>query len=294
MRPSYTQALWSRLTAPTYGDAEWRCLQLYLAGWSYAYMVDFLYRYHTLAYPSGVLALCDTSWLLLPAVRLGIAVVLAVLMLLYILQVRMALVTGAIAALSVVILTIGEANGVMGRNGLISLVWLAQCLAYVLYRRGTVADVRQARFQLPLQAVAAVYTLAALAKLYPSALQWLADAPYMSLQVTKSFDYAWYTTGDMALHQMGLRRAAWLAAHPVLVRALLACSLLMETCAVVLLMGRRPALVYGLLLLCMHIGISYCMDIFFPSISVPMLAFAVNPVYLLAIPLLAWRDRRNV
>lgn len=293
MKTSYTAALWSRLWASRYGHAEWRCLQAWLAVWSYAYMIDHLYRYPTIAYPSGILSVGGGTWLLLPGARAGIAVVLGVLMVLYLLQLRMAVVTAGIAALSLVILTIGEANGVMGRNGLITMVWLGQCLAYVLHRRGIVADIAQARFQLPLQAVAAVYTLAALAKLYPSAIQWIADAPYMSLQVTKSFDYHWYTTGDVALHQAGLQRASWLYGHPLFTRALLACSLVLEAGAVVLLTGRRPALVYGLLLLCMHLGISYSMDIFFPSISTPMIAFAINPLYLLAAPWLAWRDRRR-
>lgn len=289
MKPPYISSVWSKIWSKEYGDTEWLCLKIFFAGWSFLHTTAILFLYSSAPYPSGILSFFSPEYLMLLPVRIAIAVGLFVLLVLYVLEIRVALVTFIIFILSVFIFSIGESNGVMGRNGLMSLTWIAQCLAYSMHAVGRAGDLRRNRFQFPLQAMAAVYTLAAISKLIASPMHWISDAPYLALQIIKSFDFAYYTTGDPSLHTAGIDRAYLITAHPYLTRILLAASFLLEICSFVLMTGRRPAIVYGLLLLSMHIGISYFMDIFFPNISVPMITFAINPLYIIYILVAALR-----
>ncbi|MBS1625098.1 MAG: hypothetical protein JST83_13815 [Bacteroidetes bacterium] len=289
MKSHYINTVWSKIWSRQYGDTEWLCLKVSFAIWYYLQATAMLFQYASAPYPSGILSFSGTYYLMLVPVKIAIAIILFALMALYVLEIRIALVTLVIFVLSIFIFAIGESNGVMGRDGLMSLTWVGQSLAYMLYNAGSAPDLRRNRFQFPLQAIAAVYTLAAISKLVASPLHWVSDSPYLTLQIIKSFDYAYYTSGDPSLHAAGIARAQFILQHPQLTKLLLAGSLLLELCAFVLLTGRRPALIYALLLLSMHLGITYFMNIFFPHISIPTLLFAVNPLYIVIVPFLGRR-----
>ena len=161
-----------------------------------------------------------------------------------------------------------------------SLVFFAQSMAYILdhYKNGS--RLATNRVQFSLQAVAAVYTLAAISKINASGIHWLTDAPYLSLQILKSFSFEYVTTGDTTYLNQGIAKASWVLQHPFITRFLLGSSLVLESLSLIMITGKKRALIYGILLLSMHLGIKWAMNISFESISLPMVTFCLNPLYL--------------
>jgi hypothetical protein len=62
---------------------------------------------------------------------------------------------------------------------------------------------------------------------------------------------------------------------------LLTISLILELFAWISLGSKKRAIIYGILLLSMHIGIKLTMDISLVTISGPMLIFMVNPLFII-------------
>ena len=92
--------------------------------------------------------------------------------------------------------------------------------------------------------------------------------------------YTKYTaTGLETYTKTGAAVAEYVSTHLWQTKTILFATVVLETGAFVMLLHKRIAPLYGLLLLAMHAGIYCVMDITFPSIMVPMLAVAVNPLY---------------
>ena len=280
MKCHYTKGRWNSLSTDVYSSVEWRCLKIFFGAVFFINVFGALNEFNSIPYPHGIFRLISDIHTVSLPLKISLTLSLVTLLVLYLSEISMAIVTALLFFCSVFIYSIGESNGVMGRNGLMSLVFFAQSMAYILdhYKNGS--RLATNRVQFSLQAVAAVYTLAAISKINASGIHWLTDAPYLSLQILKSFSFEYVTTGDTTYLNQGIAKASWVLQHPFITRFLLGSSLVLESLSLIMITGKKRALIYGILLLSMHLGIKWAMNISFESISLPMVTFCLNPLYL--------------
>lgn len=286
-----TSLRWNNKPGDEYTALEWRCMKVLYALLFFVFTIYALNQYNSIPYPVGILRLIDGSILMNPVARIAVCVSLAVLLVLYVLEVGMMVCTFLLFTIGVFVYSIGESNGVWGRIGILSLVFFAQFAAYALNYLGLSQKLNRNRVQFAIQIIAAVYTLAAISKIATSGIDWFINSPNISLQVLKSFNYQYVTNGNLQLQQQGTAMAEWIMTHPLLTKFLLCGSLVLEVFAFVLLINKTWAFVFGLLLLAMHKGMSIVMNIFFPSISLPMVIFCINPLYLVVVLFLFLKNK---
>lgn len=226
-------------------------------------------------YPDGICRFFDCSVLVVNNASHYFYVAAVVLAVFYLCEKWMAVTTLMMFLLSLLLFTLEESNGILNRCALYTMVFLAQSIAY--YKGGD--KLRQNRIQYAVQIIAAGYFLAGSSKLIASGFHWITDAPQASIQILKNYSYAYFDTGNYADLQQGLTKAHFVLQHKFFVILLFGASLFLELTAWVALTGKRNTFIYGLLLLGMHMGILFFMDILIVAIFYPMLIFMVNPMY---------------
>lgn len=187
------------------------------------------------------------------------------------------------------------------RTQLLALVLLGQLVAYLqsgwpARRRAPDPEARWRAHDLAarysVEVIAAGYVLSGLMKVVLSHGQWLAQVPMIATDIVKSFGQAYCTTGDAALLARGDATAAFVLAHPDLMRMALAPGPLLELAAAGAVLGRRSAFVVGLGLVVMHRGIEALMQLTFAENEGLLLIYFVNVPFLL-IAAARWWPTRN-
>jgi hypothetical protein len=240
----------------------------------------FLFHRTELSFPIGFCALLNCHWMLQDTARWAIVAVLAVAGIGYVFERAMITSTFSLFLVSLVVGSLEESTGFRDENGLLTLVFFVQFLAYALHRVGKLHDLSSFRLHFSLQAVAAVYFLSGVSKLSEAGLDWFTtDAPYFTLEIWRKYGSVFSSTGNESLYAFGAQLATWLLSHELVLKLLLGVGLLLELSAWVMLVHQRAAFVYGGMLLAMHLGIFITLHIFYPSIMLPMLIFTINPLY---------------
>ena len=172
-----------------------------------------------------------------------------------------------------------------------SLVLVAQLVAYgimaVRLRRGIPPSSRwpgldSALLYFSQCAIAGVYVVCALTKIFKSKGRWLLDSHYFAKSVQKVWRQLYFdnpSSGDYA----GVSPwASWMLEHPMLSRLLFAPGFFLELFAFLLIWNRAWAAGWGIALILMHFGISVIMQLEFPEFQMLVLVFCVNaPFWLL-------------
>ncbi len=242
-------------------------------------MYTLFYR-HDLPFPVGICSLFNCACLTLGYPRIITIVALVVLEILYILEIGAMWCSLLLFLIAVVILTIEESNGSPSENGILSLVFFAQFLAYFLNKFNLSKSLSKNRMQFSAQIFAAGYVLAGISKLHVSGLAWFTtDAPNFALEVMRNFNSKYITYGNIWYYNRGIEIADFVLNHIIITKILLGFSVMLELCAFVLMLGKRLSFVYSFLLLFLHVGIYLTLDIIFPSITVPLIIFFINPLY---------------
>jgi hypothetical protein len=200
---------------------------------------------------------------------------------LYIFEIKVLWTSFIMFLISLLVFSIEESNGILERRGLLTFIFLAQFVAYFLHNKKNHFNLKKYRIQFSVQVVAAGYVLAGLSKLIQSGWKWILDGERITLQILKSHYYTYIDLGNEKWLIKGYELVNFIESHPYLLFFLLASSLLLELGAFLVIFSRRHAIIYGLLLLSMHIGIYWVMEIAIVSILFPMLIFLINPLYLL-------------
>jgi hypothetical protein len=126
--------------------------------------------------------------------------------------------------------------------------------------------------------VAASYFSSGIVKLKASRGRWIADTPNLAVHMVKSNLSDFYSKPEGEVSEETVReRPAFLAARPWLCYLIFGPGLLLELGAVILVLGRRWALVAGLTLTGMHLGVSWLMAIDFWSHLSILLVLCVLP-----------------
>ncbi len=234
-------------------------------------------------YPVGVCRLYSFEPLFTTLLGKGLLLmVMAFCVWRYIFEKNMVLVLWAMFLLSILIITYQESTGIFARATVYSTVLGAQLLAYYLNGRLQVFNLRKYRVLFSVQMVAAGYTLAGIAKLRASGLGWAFDIPEFALQVFKNHFFLYADSGMSTHFDRGYAIASFLLSEPVLGTMLLEIALVLEAACLVVLIGWRIRMLWGVALMLMHLGIAYIMGIGISAIAFPMVIFFINPVFWVA------------
>jgi hypothetical protein len=281
MISSSVKEKWNSFLSDTYTKEEWFCTKLAIVLLVGPGLVFTLFNRSSAPFPIGLCKLIDCNLALADPFRWAFAAIIIVALLLFLAEVKMVYTTFSLFLLTMVIYSIEESNGLRGRNGILSLMFLAHFFAYLFQQLKWDTSLGRNRIQFTAQFIAAAYLLAAISKLTASGLAWVTDSPFVALQILKSFDYAYFDTGIKMHSDKGIQMAAWISQHVAVVKFLFGFTLVLELCAFTIMLKKKIAFFYSLLLMGMHFGMLIMMDIFFPTISIPLIIFLINPFYLI-------------
>jgi hypothetical protein len=276
MRKLLSTNFWSEYTI-----TEWTAIKVSLVYFWVRVVMGSTIDHDRVPFPSGIFSIINGSFLVSQYTVFVFFICSVVLAILYIAEKWMSITTLLMFLLSLLLFTLEESSGIQNRNSLYTLIFLAQSIAY--YRNNT--HLAEERIQFPIQIIAGGYMLAGISKLRESGLHWITDAPHVSLQIIKGYCYAYFDTGNMNELQKGEKYANFILQHRFAVQSLLAGSLFLELFAWLAVKNKLRAFVYGFLLLAMHVGIFYFMNILIVAIFYPMLIFMINPLYFLSTPI---------
>ena len=264
-----------------YGDTDWRLAKISLIILWFLNIAIILLSYNSAPIKQGIFNWYNFNFIENPIWRYLILLISFILTLMYLFEKRMTISTMGMFVISVFAFTLEESNGILSRASLLSFVFFAQYLAYFIHKYYPKLDLKQIRFTFSIQAVVAAYMLSAISKLSASSIEWVSNSKYLSLQILKSYHYKFVTYADYKILKEGIDFASFVNDNHNIITALLTISLILELFAWISLGSKKRAIIYGILLLSMHIGIKLTMDISLVTISGPMLIFMVNPLFII-------------
>ncbi len=264
-----------------YTKLEWNFMKInFIALWIILVSMV-LFSYQTIPMPQGISKIVPCEQFLNGYLKYPLILVIIAASVFYVLEMQQMYTCLVLFVISTLVFTMEESNGILNRNSLYTFVFFGQFLAYLLHQYDKQSDIKKDRIQFSVQVIAAGYTLSALSKLYHSGVFWVHDGKRITLQILKSFYTMYVTDGDTTWISKAENRVCFIENHYLIVSILLACSLILELFALLAIKSKKQALIYGVLLTFMHLGIFIVMDIAIVSILIPMLLFMVNPWYIL-------------
>jgi hypothetical protein len=239
---------------------------------------DVLRAYSTVNFPVAFCQLGLCEWISLFSFKLFFIFLLLLFSAAYIFEYKMKVTLAFLSVISVLVFSIEESNGIMNRASLMSMVFIAQWIAYLLYDKQT-NNLIKFRLQFGIQLVVATYMLSAISKLMASGFSWISDSQYAVLQIQKSIYYNFYDSNNTSFIKEGAHFVQFMNQHSTFFSLLFLSALVIEFTVFIALFNKKTRLLYGLLLLSMHIGIFVVMDIIILHVFIPMLLLFLNPIY---------------
>lgn len=273
--------VWSEIWNNHYGNTEWNLAKVSLIFIWFVKSTTILLTYQSAPIPAGIFTWFDFAFIENPIWRYLIILLNITFSGMYLFEKRMTVSTMCLFVISVFTFSLEESNGILNRYSLLSFLFFAQYLAYQIGVFYPKLDYTQLRFTFSIQAIAATYILSAISKLSVSGIFWASSSKYLPLQILKSHQYKYVTNADIDYVNTGNKLASFVQENHTLITALLTISLLLELFAWLSIGSKKRALLYGCLLMLMHIGINWLMDIRLIGISRPMYIFLVNPLFII-------------
>lgn len=270
-------------------EREWMVMRCLLALVTAYHLSDRQpFTFTTNPHPAGLTHLISLTFLGRPGMYWALWIIAAPALLFYALGRWQVATTTVIAVLSTLVRSHVNAQGFnQHATQIVTMLWWAQCLVQWAYRmrlrkggdlHGVWAvGLPGVLFYYSQAAIGASYVLAGLAKLLNSKGMWAWNAPYLSTDIVKSTRQAYYSTLDQA-YAGAVFSAQWLVEHPWLARAGFTWALAIELGAILALRSRAWALLLGLSLIGLHLGIQWMMHLSFIYNEALLLIFFVNPV----------------
>ena len=270
------KAIWNN----NYTMIEWKLMKLSLVTFWLKAILLILIEFSYLPMPIGVLEFLPVNTNISLAFKSICLIATIIALYFYISEKQMIWATLFLFIISVLVFTIEVSNGIFRRNDLFSFIFFAQFLAYLFKLKNIDSNIKKNRVQFSVQVIAVGYTLSAISKLCTSGLNWVLDGRKMPLQIMKSFFYSYVNEGNIYFIQKGNEMANNLNNNLYLIYFLLGFSLFLELFALVSIFNKKNTLIYGLLLMLMHLGIYITLDIVIKGVYIPMLIFMINPLFL--------------
>ena len=190
-----------------------------------------------------------------------------------------------LSLISLFTFSLEDSNSDFNRNTMITGIFFAQFFAYSIKKIYLDFDTEKYRIQFSVQLISISYTISAISKLNTSGLNWITDGLLMPLQIMKTNYFGFVNDGNIAHITNARLIINLLDKYSFGVMFILAFTLIIELFAVVSIINKKYAFVYGVLLVFMHIGIYLVLDVAIGGTYIPMLIFMVNPVFLFWITL---------
>jgi len=231
---------------------------------------------HKIPLPVGICALVNIKWILYPITKIVFIFFTLILGILYIFEFKMRWICFFLFIISLITFSIEESNGIYNRNTLLTVIFFVQFFSY--QRKNNAYHINNA-LQYSVQVIVGAYTLSAISKLFNSGLFWVLDGKRITLQILKSHFLVYSDYGNSSFLIIGGKLVEFIESHTFLVYFALSSSLILELFALVSLKNNKNTLLYGILLLLMHLGIYLTMNIFITAIIAPMIIFMINPLF---------------
>ena len=244
------------------------------------YLIFCLNYYSSSPLPTGICEWFDCRELCFQPLKTIVIALVLICSVLYLKEHYMLFATFLLFFLCLTILSLDESNGNFSENGIITTIFFAQFVAYLFKRLSLNENIVQNRIQFSLQIIAAVYTLSGIQKLWRSGLAWFTtDVPKFNLEILRLHYCGYAASGEETLMLKGNMIATFVKEHLIITQFILFLALSSELLCGVILIKRKVAFYYGIILTLMHLGIYLVMDIFYPAIMIPMIVFAINPLF---------------
>lgn len=273
--------LWSKEDPIEFNQMEWLTIKILLGLYWLGSVVGILLTYKSIPVPHGIFSLFRFSETMLTWLNPTLITLATLLIVAYLVEFKMAFTTLLLFIVSVFTFSLEESNGILSRSSLLSFLFFAQAMAYLISIFNPIFTVKNNRILFSIQAIAATYTLSALSKLQVTGISWVFSGKYMALQILKSYQYKYVTTGNWNAVERGNEMAVFIQNHPKLAVLMLTTTLILELFALLCLRSKYTIYIYGALLTIMHFSMAVVMDINLSSISTPMFIFMINPLYVL-------------
>lgn len=274
----FMKDLYSNQVPFSRNNKEWLGFKVPFVLFFFMIAFDVLRVYSTVNFPVAFCALGLCEWVSVFSIKLLIIFLLLLFSVAYIFEYKMKVTLAFLSVFSILVFSIEESNGIMNRASLISMVFIAQWIAYLLYDKQS-NNLIKFRLQFGVQLVVATYMLSAISKLVRSGINWVNDSQYAVLQIQKSIYYNFYDSNNTSFIKEGAHFVQFMNHHSTFFSLLFLSALVIEFTVFIALFNTKMRILYGLLLLSMHIGIFVVMDIVIPHVFIPMILLFLNPFY---------------
>ncbi len=274
----------------SYSKLEWTLMK---SSFSLIWLLSFLLiisRYNYAPTPESIFKLLPGGFYLCFNAKIFLLITNLLLIYFYIIEKHIWWSLMGLSLISLFAFSLEDSNSDFNRNTMITGVFFAQFIAYSIKKKYIDFDVDKYRIQFSVQLISISYTISAIAKLNTSGLKWITDGLLMPLQIMKTNYFGFVNDGNLehitnANHIINL-----VDKYSLGVMFVLAFTLIIELFAVISIINKKYAFVYGLLLVFMHIGFYLVLDVAIAGTYIPMLIFMINPVFIFWIILKALKN----
>lgn len=273
------------LNKNSYSKIEWTMMK---SSFSLIWLLSFLLvfsRYNYAPTPESIFKLLPGSFYLSYNAKIFLLSTNLLLIYFYIIEKHIWWSLLGLSLISLFTFSLEDSNSDFNRNTMITGIFFAQFFAYSIKKIYLDFDTEKYRIQFSVQLISISYTISAISKLNTSGLNWITDGLLMPLQIMKTNYFGFVNDGNIAHITNARLIINLLDKYSFGVMFILAFTLIIELFAVVSIINKKYAFVYGVLLVFMHIGIYLVLDVAIGGTYIPMLIFMVNPVFLFWITL---------
>ena len=273
------------LNKNSYSKIEWTMMK---SSFSLIWLLSFLLvfsRYNYAPTPESIFKLLPGSFYLSYNAKIFLLSTNLLLIYFYIIEKHIWWSLLGLSLISLFTFSLEDSNSDFNRNTMITGIFFAQFFAYSIKKIYLDFDTEKYRIQFSVQLISISYTISAISKLNTSGLNWITDGLLMPLQIMKTNYFGFVNDGNIAHITNARLIINLLDKYSFGVMFILAFTLIIELFAVVSIINKKYAFVYGILLVFMHIGIYLVLDVAIGGTYIPMLIFMVNPMFLFWITL---------
>lgn len=262
----------------SYSETQWVWLKVpFIIVWFLTFSIS-LFRLSEITAPLGVCKFVDCSYFLSINFKVIFFISSLIASILYVLEKRMILSLSILTFCSVLIFTIEDSQGIFDRNDILSGILLAQLFAYILFsKQKSVTELRKKRIHYSQQVIVAFYFLSGLTKLMQSGISWGSNTRGFALQVYKSNLNKYIDFGNDYFLKSANTMVDFVVNNPILFSILLTTTLLIELSGILFIFLKPKWLIlYGVLMIFVHIGIWFVMKIYITPIILVNLIFLIG------------------
>lgn len=257
----------------------WQCIKIpFILFWLFL-TIYILFQVTPFSSDKGICQFFDCNVFIIKPIKYLIVFLSLLLSVFYIFEIKMKLTTFMLFLLSLFIFSIHESYGIALRTGIITFIFFSQFMAYKSKYLSNDETFVKNRINYSIQVIVACYSLSAISKIITSGYDFISDVHLMSLQMLKSNQMK-YLDGIIDHAAIFSPKIDLILHHQEWMTLLLLFALLIELTSGLACLSKKTKLIYGLLLLFLHIGIAFFFHIVIVTFLIPMIIFMLNPFYL--------------